>query len=452
MPQPSASARHALRRLGRRLAIGLFLDLWPLWSAVALGLAATGALICRMFVPTAAPVLPWLWLVPAVVAVPVVVISLRRVYRADQVAAIADWLSGGQGILLTLLEKPDRAWSESALAERGSQVPLPNYRLRPLLVLVPAAIFLAVALRLPQRATPPATSGVLAKEMTATLTAALVELAKQDLITPAEEEKLEEELERIKRSAEKRVDASTWEAADALREKVVAGLSEKQDAVQWAQESLARFTAAAQAGGPADPHAAAAAAELTKALEKLAQSGMLAGASPEIGALLKSGKLPTDAAALAALTAAIGDQLARANGRLAGPGNAGRAFGRFDPAEFATSTGQGPDGDGNPGQGGLNRGRADAALTWGQETQRVDKFKSKALPPGAPRSPEDWAPVVVLPGAPEESAILSAQLAGREYAAGAGQGAWRRSLAPRHQSAVKKYFGSGSPKKAEGGF
>jgi anti-sigma factor RsiW len=62
------------------------------------------------------------------------------------------------------------------------------------------------------------------------------------------------------------------------------------------------------------------------------------------------------------------------------------------------------------------------------------------LPPGAPRSPDDWAPVVVLPGSPQEAAVLSAQAAARQYAAGAGQSAWRRSLAPRHQSAVKKYF------------
>jgi hypothetical protein len=33
-----------------------------------------------------------------------------------------------------------------------------------------------------------------------------------------------------------------------------------------------------------------------------------------------------------------------------------------------------------------------------------------------------------------------ASAAARQYEAGAGQSAWRRTLAPRHQSAVKKYF------------
>jgi hypothetical protein len=104
------------------------------------------------------------------------------------------------------------------------------------------------------------------------------------------------------------------------------------------------------------------------------------------------------------------------------------------------------DGDGQPGRGGINRGRGDADLTWGQETKPFDRFKSKPLPPGAARSPDDWAPVVTLPGAPQESPTASAQAAAREYSAAAGQTAWRRSLAPRHQSAVKKYFAKGKDK------
>lgn len=440
VPLPE-TLRPALTRLSRRLALGLFLNVWPRWSAAGLVIAGTAVLVCRMFVAGAASVLPWLWLVPALTAIPALVICVGRAYRPDQVAALADWLSGGRGMVLTMFETHDRAWSESSLVEQASRFPLPRLRVwRPLALLASAALFLGVALMLPQRVPSPATEGVLAQEIAAGLTAVLVELKKQDLITTTEEEALQEEVERIQRSAEKRVDASSWEAADALREKVVAGLSEKQQAVTWAQESLARYNAAVQAGGPADPNTAASAAELTAALEKLAQSGLLAGASPELSALLEGGTFPADAAALAALVAAIGRDIGEANGRFAGLGNLGQGFGRFDPSEFAISEGSGPDGDGQAGRGGLNRGRADAELMWGQETQRVDLFTSRSLPPGAPRSPDDWAPVMVLPGAPEESAVMSTPSSGRQYTESAGQGAWRRSLAPRHQSAIKKYF------------
>ncbi len=442
----------SLTRLQQRLGIGLFLEVWPAWTGAALVVAGTVALVCRMFVPAAAPFLPWLWLVPVITAIPVFVICVRRAYRPEQVAAIADWLSGGQGILVTLFETPDPAWAESPLAANASRFQLPAIKLRPALsLLIPAALFLLVAMLLPQRVPSQVANGVLAQEIASSLTSALVELKKQDLITPEEEEKLQEEVEKIERSAEKRVDASAWEAADAVREKMVAGISEKQNAVKWAQESLARFAAAMQAGGPGDAKSMTASAELMKALEKLAQSGMLAGAPPELMGMLKSGKMPADAAALANLMAAIAGQLQKSDTKIAGLGNLGGAFGRFNAEEFAISNDRGPDGDGDPGAGGLNRGRGDADLTWGQETKRIDKFKSTPLPPGAPRSPDDWAPVVVLPGAPQESAALSEQSAGRSYEAAAGQGAWRRSLAPRHQTAVKKYFDTTQPKKSGGG-
>ena len=88
----------------------------------------------------------------------------------------------------------------------------------------------------------------------------------------------------------------------------------------------------------------------------------------------------------------------------------------------------------------MNRGRADAPLTWGNETQPFDRFKAQELPPGVARGPDDWAPVAQLPGAPRSSSQVSTASTGRAYADTAGQEAWRRSLAPRHQRAVRKYF------------
>jgi hypothetical protein len=442
MDKLPVSVRPVFARLGRRLAIGLFLDIWPTWAIASLLLAGTITVVCRIFFPVAAPVLPWLWLAPLLTALPVVVLCVKRAYRPGQVAAVADWLGGGQGILLSLLETNDPAWVESTLAAHASAFALPRFQLRrTLAMLLPAVAFLAVAMMLPQRIPSQAGNAALAQDIAADLQTALAELKQQELITPVEEQRLDEEIERIRKSAEQRVDASTWEAADALREQVVAGLSEKQQAVKWAEESLARYAAAVQAGGAGEASAGAQAAELTKALEKLAQSGLLAGAPAKLQGLLKGGKLPTDAAALRDLAAALAQHLAATNGRFAGLGQLGKEFGRFDPSQFPLDgTGSGPDGDGDPGRGGVNRGRGDAELTWGKESLPFDRFKSKPLPPGAARSPDDWAPVMSMPGAPQESAVAGVRSAARQYDAEAGQAAWRRSLAPRHQSAVKKYF------------
>ena len=439
MTSVPVSLRPHLRRLARRLTIGLFLDMWPIWAVASLLLAGLLALVCRLFEPAAAPYLAWLWLAPVVAAVPVLILCVMRKYRPAEVVAIADWLNGGHGLMLTLMERMDEAWG--GRLEGASTVALPRLRPWRRLAWLPAALaFLAVALSLPQRI-PRASTTVLAEEIADDLKTTLTELKQQQLVTPEEEKTLEQEIERIRRAAEERVDASAWEATDALREKVAATVAEKQDAVKWAEETLARYAAAAQAAPGGEVKPGAEAAELTKALENLAESGLLANAPPDLQRLLRGGKLPADPKGMRELAAAVSKYLAETKGRMGDLARMGKEFGRFDPSEFPLESNEsGPDGDGNPGRGGINRGRGDAPLTWGKESLPFDRFKAQALPPGAARSPDDWAPLAEMPGTPQESAELSARSAARQYAAAAGQAAWRRTLAPRHQSAVKKYF------------
>jgi len=435
------SVRPALRRLARRLALGVFLDVWPAWAIASLLAAGSAALICRLFFAGASSWLPWLWLAPLLVAGPAIAIAFMRGYRPADVIAVADWLNGGHGMLLAVMETNDPAWSDSAIVRGASAFALPRLRPWRRLRFVPAAaLFLLAALWLPQRA-PRAQNTALADEIVSGLTNAVAELKQQNLITPADEKALEEEIERIRRGADRRVDASSWEAADALKEQLAADLAEKQNAVKWAQDSLARFQAAAQAGTPGDPAMTASSAELAKALEKLAQSGMLSGAPENLRQLMKGGRLPADPKALGDLAAAVSKYLAETGGRIGKTAGLGKEFGRFDPSEFPLDHSEmSRDGDGDPGRGGVNRGRGDAPLTWGQETALFDKFKAHPLPPGAARSADDWSPVVEMPGAPQANPEIATSAAARQYAATAGQTAWRRTLAPRHQSAVKKYF------------
>jgi hypothetical protein len=439
------SVQPPLRRFARRLAIGVFLDVWPAWALASLLLAGVTALVCRLFVPSAAPFLSWLWLAPVVATIPALVIVWRRAYRPAEIVALADSLAGGDGLLLTLLERHDPAWESSRLLEPVSRLAVP--RLRPwrrLALLAPAIAFLSIALLLPQRSSA-ASAAMLADDIAADLAATMQALKQEALITPEEEARLEEEIERIRKSAQERVDASAWEAADAVREKMAADLSKKRDAVKWAQESLARYAAAAaQAGGPnasdARTSANAQVAELSAALESLAASGLLANAPADVQQMLEGGRFPADAESLRRLAAALGEFLAERGEKFGDLAALGQEFGRFDPSEFPLEAAATVDGDGDPGNGGLNRGRGDAPLTWGEESLPADRFKSQPLPPGNARRPDDWTPVVVLPGAPQEAPELSASSGARSYAAAAGQAAWRRTLAPRHQSAVKKYF------------
>jgi hypothetical protein len=440
MQQLPVSHQPVFRRLARRLALGLFLDVWPAWGVGSLLVAGLAALVCRLFFPGAAPYVPWFWLAPLVTALPALIVTLRRAYRPEEVVALADSLGGGQGLLLTLFERSDPAWAESVVSNQSWKFALPRWRpWRRLAPLVPATAFLAAALWIPQRVAP-SNRSILADEIADDLTATLAELREEHLVTPEEEQRLEEEIERIRRAADERVDASSWEAADAWRERVVADLSGKQDALKWAEESLRRYASATQdgAGGSSDPQGEA--AELTEALDKLARSGLLADAPADLRQLLAGGKVPSDPKALRELTASLSKYLAETRGRFGDLAKLGKEFGRFDPAEFPLGSEDSADGEGEPGRGGVNRGRGDAPLTWGKESLPLDRFQATALPPGAARSPDDWAPLVELPGAPNEAPVPTTPAAARRYADSAGQTAWRRTLAPRHQSAVKKYF------------
>lgn len=440
-----ASTRSSLRRIARRVRIGQFFEVWPKFAAGAFLLAGSAALVCRMFIPQAADFLIWLWILPAVSLLPAAILTFARPYKPDEIAALADSLSGGDGTLLATLETGSVSWTSKL--EKLSNVPLPALRVRrQAWPIVPALGFLVLALLAPQRTTPVSGSEAAAESVAAELQGTVAKLKEQNLITPEEEKKLEEEIEKIRQGAMQRMDASAWEAADALREKTIAALSEKQDALKWAEESLARYAAAAQGG---EANAQAQHAELAEAIGKLASSGLLADASPELQKLLgtKGGaaggkiELPTDAQQLRRLSDLLSAELNGRAGKFGDLASLGNGFGKFDPSEYPDfDSNPGPDADGDPGTGGVNRGRADADLTWGKETPSFDRFKATPLPPGAVRSPDDWSPAATLPGGPTTSPEMSAAAQPYQYATAAGQAAWRRSLAPRHNSAVKKYF------------
>ena len=430
-----------VRRFSRRLRIGLFLEAWPQWAAGALLVAGCTALVCRLFLPAADPYLYWLLAAPALAILPAAVISIRRAYRPEQVLAIVDALTGGDGAVLTLSERHDQAWSQAPQIDRAARVSLPRFTpWRRLAVVVPALAFLLIGLLLPQR-TPAAGASPMADDVAAGLAATLAEMKTHDLVTPEEEKQLEQEIERVKNAAREKMDASAWEAADAVREKMASNAAAKRDAASWAQEALARYSAAGGADGNTD--SASAKDELSRALEALARSGALTGAPADIQKMLASGKLPGDAASLAKLAASLAQYLGDVQGSLAELRGFGGRGSRFDPSEFAAAgegEGEGLAAGNRPGRGGVTRGRADAELTYGQETLPAERFKAQALPPGYVRSPDDWAPVVNMPGAPIVSPEVGGRAASRAYAEEAGQAAWRRTLAPRHQSAVKKYF------------
>ena len=137
-------------------------------------------------------------------------------------------------------------------------------------------------------------------------------------------------------------------------------------------------------GSEPDATSQAHAAELMKALEKLAQSGLLAGAPADLKELLKGGKLPADAEALRQLTASLSEILRQNGWTLRGTRQTGQGVWRFDPSGFRSSPFRsGWRWNSRPGRGSRRRRRA-AHLGQGIVTLRPFQGAGAA---GAPRVP-----------------------------------------------------------------
>ncbi len=93
-----------------------------------------------------------------------------------------------------------------------------------------------------------------------------------------------------------------------------------------------------------------------------------------------------------------------------------------------------------PGAGGVSRGRADAEMTWGAETQgQTERFEAKALSPAQNLDLEHSATLAIGAGAPNVEPQAGGAGDG-EISASTGKSAWRRRLAPHHRDAVRSFF------------
>jgi hypothetical protein len=107
------------------------------------------------------------------------------------------------------------------------------------------------------------------------------------------------------------------------------------------------------------------------------------------------------------------------------------------------------DGDGDPGKGGINRGRGDAKLKFGDESSEQGiKFKDEELPPSELQSLKDSELEGLGTGTPKhkkgETPASGGALVGAKMGGGSSTG---QVVLPRHRGAVERYFDRAAPKK-----
>ena len=442
MKELPASVRPVLGRLARRLAIGLFLEVWPPWAAASLLLVGVTALVCRIFVPSAASALPWLWLAPLVTAVPALVVCFMRAYRPGEIVAVADWLGGGQGVLLTLLENNDPAWAESPLLEHASSL------------VAPTAASLAASGRV-------GSGGGVSRTRVVASAASLAFRREHDSCrryrrgSDRHDDGAEETgVDHSRRGEEPgRGDRTHTPRRTGARRRVFVGGGRRTSRARRCQalreagrgevgpgepgpvrgRGAGRSSSPGRLLKPAPPSSRRRSNSWRKAVSSPAPQQTCKSCSRAAGCLPTPDRCETSGVA--------GDYLGEQNGRFGQLARLGKEFGRFDPSEFPLESD-------NQDQTAMEN-RDEAVSTAAARMRRSRGARNRCRSTASRHSrchlaphavPDDWAPLVVLPGAPQESPELSSPSAARTYAAAAGQTAWRRTLAPRHQSAVKKYF------------
>lgn len=445
----------------RRLEFGRFLGRV---SEVFAGFCLTFGvlvLVAKLAVPYWWPHI--LWLALAAVAVPGIVWLCTRGARftsAQSVVFLDDRLQAG-GLLMALHETDDEQWN--AYLPQAEQVwrnALPRIRpTRCLRLLLMPLLFAGGCCLVPLRAETarPQLHNTVSRKATAELEQLLDQVVKQQLLDEQQEEQLRNEIaELVRKTKHEPLTHENWETVDALREKLGLQLDSAARKVrQGGEAAQAALEAMESPENPVDPERAAEwEAAISEALDQLPQAGENPESLPsKLRELLKqhngSGefRLPSDleqhAEALEQLAEFL-DQEAQLLEKLreaahmaaedSGPGELAGEPGDGDAAQLAGNSQV-------PGQGDVTRGRGDAHLTYGDESDSDrSRFKSVVLPPGFLDRPDGEVVRVTKTAPTTEPAATAERSQQRQLDPASGRATWTRNLQPKHRRIVRQYF------------
>ena len=447
-----------IRRHVRRLEFGRYLN--RLSEFLGLFCLAFGMLILgsKIFLPQWWPNILWLGLSCVPLGVLACLWKRRRPFTAADSVVFLDNRLGSGGLLMTLYETSDRQWDEFVpQADALWREALPRFQSTRYLkrLGVPLA-FAAICCLIPLRAVPQISQSrnMLSAKAAADLEQLLELVEKQQLLDQQQVEQLRKEIEEFARkTAQRPLTHENWETVDALREKLglqletaARQIQQGQAAAQAAHEASQASTEALDADRLAEWESA-----IREALKQIPGDQQASGGLPsELQELLKQAQtngqfqLPPDlqehAQALKQLAEFLESEAEKLDSMRPGtePGGSG-ADGQ--------ATGDGLlDGNASseqPGQGGITRGRGDAELSLGEESDsQASKFKSVVLPPGFLDQTDSNVLRVTKSAPTAEPAAAAARTQQRQLDPASGRATWNRKLQPKHRRIVKQYFES----------
>ena len=470
----SARDRWISRHL-HRLHFGQFLQLAAEWMAVYLFAFGGLVLLVKLFLPALWPEVLWL----AVGAVPVTiaagVVSRQGRFTRPESVAMLDRSLGAGGLLMTLCERPHSEW-EARLpeVERTWKNGMPRIRPRRFASYLVLPIMFAIGvcfIPLRDLSARPLQTQTVGRQATEELEELLEIMEEAEILDEEEEQQLREEIEKLAEETEESpLTHESWETVDALEQRLRMQMAES---VAMAEQAASAADLLADvASGDAEAISLERMSELEgdvlEMLERMQRSGTMPDAtSPEMRELLQrlmqngnSTRLPQEGAGRAQMLSELREMLQREAQRLAeargqcqsgqcngeGEGQCRQcgASGQCNGSGLCSSCAGGAsqrDGDGRPGRGGINRGRGDAEMSWGDESDAQGaKFAETVLPPGFSEEPTDDVLGLSLAPPEEDPAASAPRSASRSDGPTGGQETWDRRLRPRHRDVVRQYF------------
>lgn len=469
----SARDRWISRHL-RRLHFGQFLQRAAEWMAAYLFAFGSLVLIVKLLLPGLWPHVLWLALGALPVTIAAWVLARRGHFSRQESVAMLDRKLGTGGLLMTLCETPDVEW-ETRLpeVERAWRNGMPRIRPRRFASRLALPLMFAVGVCfIPLRdvSARPLTHTV-GRQATAELEELLEVLDEAEVLEEQEEQQLREEIARLaEETKEAPLTHESWETVDALEQRLRMQMAESMAMADQAAAAADLLAEAASGNIPAlsPERMGELESDALEMLQRMQRNGTLpATTSPEMQQLLErlmrngqnGTRLPQDASQRQQLLNELREMLQREQERLGqacqqcqsgqcqGEGQCrrcgaqGQCNGQGLCASCAGSSAR--DGDGNPGRGGVNRGRGDAEMTWGDESdEQGAKFKETVLPPGFSEEPKDDILGLSLAPPEEDVAASAPRAASRDDGPTGGQETWDRQLRPRHREVVRQYFRS----------
>jgi len=448
-----------IRRHWSRLQLGQFLGVCADYLAASLLALGCAILLVKLFIPALWPHALWLFAL-AIVAPLLAWRKVRsRPYTLTEAAALLDRKLRAGGLLMTLSEAPDGDWQQHLpQIERLWQDSLARIRPKRFasLVTVPLAFAIATCF-IPLRESTPvqATPRKVSEQTTDELEAILKTLEEADVLEEEQKEELKKEIEKFaEETKDQPLTHEQWETADSLKQQMQMSWEKNERSMEAASSALDELMSTLANGGEVSSdqieQLEQALGENLQSLARKAAQGDTPGMSDELRKALENmaqnGKfnLPKDAEARQKALQDLKERLKKEAEKLAKKRS--ECQGLCQSECNGNCEGNCPSGNcpGNKlGSGGISRGRGDAPMMWGEESDLANtKFKEVVLPPGVLDDPSEE----VLGLTFKEPEVNPAESAPRQELRksdpSAGRATWDRKLNPRHRDVVRKFFDS----------